>query len=50
MTKEQARNLLADVTWLLQLKRQEHESIVNALELLKPVEETDKKKEKWEQK
>ena len=44
MTKEQAYQMIVQATWLLQLKREEHEAIVKALNVLKPEEEKEKKK------
>ena len=44
MTKEQAYQMIVQATGLLQLKREEHEAIVKALNVLKPEEEKEKKK------
>ena len=44
MTKQQAYQMIVQATGFLQLKREEHEAIVKALNVLKPEEEKEKKK------
>ena len=39
MTPEQAHNLLIQATGLLQLKREEHQAVLQALDVLKPTQE-----------
>jgi len=39
MTPEQAHNLITQATGLLQLKREEHQAVLQALEVLKPSED-----------
>ena len=46
MTKQQAYEMIVQATWLLQLKREEHEAIVKALNVLKPEEKTEENKTK----
>jgi len=46
MTKQQAYQMIVQATWLLQLKREEHEAIVKALNVLKPKEEKVEEKTK----
>jgi len=42
MTPQQAYELLVQATWLLTLKREEHQSVITALEVLRPKEEKKK--------
>lgn len=45
MNKKQAYDLLVQATNLLKLTREEHQAIVQALDVLKPEDQVEEKKE-----